>query len=105
MSNHTRTGRDYARESATESPERRRNRALRNKARRDLLRQLTEKHGAAVAKKMMEGKDVDHHKPLSQGGTGKLSNLRLRDPSSNRSDKGTIFKGRRTTRPKNALKN
>ena len=31
------------------------------------------------------GKDIDHKKPLSQGGTNALSNLILRTPSSNRS--------------------
>ncbi len=98
------TGRDYTNERLNESPERKRNRALRNKARRDLLRQLTEKHGAAVAKRMMEGKDVDHKKPLAQGGSARLSNLRLRDPKENQSDKGTIFKGKKTTRPKNPRK-
>lgn len=93
--------RDYKREAALESPARRRARAQRNKARRDVARQLTEKHGAAVAAKMMEGKDVDHKKPLSQGGSANSKNLRLRDASENRADKGTIFKGKHTTRPKN----
>ncbi len=96
--------RDYTRERLNESPERKRARAARNKARRDKLRQLTEKHGAAKAAQMMKGKDVDHKKPLSQGGSNRLSNLRLRDPKENQSDKGTIFKGRRTTRPKNPRK-
>lgn len=98
------TGRDYKREAATESPKRKKQRAERNRARRAMLRQLTDKHGAAVAKRMMEGKDVDHKKPLAQGGTSKMSNLRLRSQKANRSDKGTIFKGKRTTRPKNPLK-
>ena len=31
------------------------------------------------------GKDIDHIKPLSKGGTNSKSNLRLREPSSNRS--------------------
>ena len=98
------TGRDYKREAKTESPERRKHRAERNKARRAFHRQLTDKYGEAVADKMMKGKDVDHKKPLSQGGSTKMSNLRLRSEHSNRADKGTIFKGKKTTRPKNPLK-
>ena len=31
------------------------------------------------------GKDIDHKKPLSKGGTNSKSNLRLRTPSENRS--------------------
>jgi hypothetical protein len=95
--------RDYKREALLESPDRRRERAARNKARRDMMRKLTEKHGKAVAERMMRGKDVDHKKPLSQGGSTGASNLRLRDASENRADK-RMFKGRRTTRPKNPLK-
>ena len=99
------TGRDYKREAATESDERRANRAARNRARRKVRKQLTAKHGAAVADRMMDGMDVDHKKPLSQGGSKTASsNLRLRDPSENHSDKGSIFKGKKTTRPKNPLK-
>lgn len=94
------TGRDYAREAKLESPARRKARAERNKARRDMMRQLTEKHGKAVAERMMANVDVDHKKPLSQGGSNKASNLRLRNRHENRADKGTIFKGKKTTRPK-----
>lgn len=94
------TGRDYTRERLNESPARKKARAERNKARAHMLRQLTEKYGAEVAKEMMNGKDVDHKKPLSQGGSNRPSNLRLRDASENRADKGTIFKGKKTTRPK-----
>jgi len=32
-----------------------------------------------------EGKDIDHVKPLSKGGTNSSGNLRLRSPSNNRS--------------------
>lgn len=99
------TGRDYDRERETESPKRRRDRALRNKARRDMLRQLTEKHGRAIAERMLDGRDIDHIKPLSQGGSNKRSNLRIRDRKENQSDKGTIFSGRKTTRPRDPLKN
>jgi hypothetical protein len=69
-----------------------------------MFKRLSEKHGAAVAKRMMEGKDVDHKKPLAQGGSYGVGNLRLRDSKENQSDKGTIFKGKKTTRPKNPLR-
>ena len=39
----------------------------------------------AIGKAAMEGKDVDHKKPLSKGGSNKFSNLRLKSPSKNRS--------------------
>lgn len=97
--------RDYKREALLESPERKRFRRERNKARRRLLRQLTEKHGKEIAEKMLEGKDVDHKTPLSQGGSNKTSNLRIRNASKNRADKGTIFAGKKTTRPKNPERN
>lgn len=97
--------RDYAREAALESPARRRARAERKRARRLVEKNLTAKYGAAVAHKMMAGKDVDHKRPLSQGGSSKISNLRLRNASENRADKGTIFKGKKTTRPKNPERN
>jgi hypothetical protein len=40
-------------------------------------------HGKAALK----GKDVDHKKALSAGGSGARSNLRIRAASSNRADK------------------
>lgn len=104
MSNHTKTGRDYKREKQTESKERMQHRSNRNKGRRIMLAHLTKKHGAEKARAMMQGKDVDHVKPLAQGGGITIGNLRLRKPLANQSDKGTIFKGKKTTRPKNPTK-
>jgi hypothetical protein len=60
-------------------PEQVRKRVLRNKARREMLKI----HG----KKALKGKDVDHKKALSAGGSGSRSNLRIRSASSNRADK------------------
>jgi hypothetical protein len=97
------TGRDYKRERATESDHRRQARSNRNKARRIMLAHLTKKHGAEQARRMMAGKDVDHITPDAQGGATTIGNLRLRDPHANRSDKGTIFKGKKTTRPKDPI--
>ena len=55
------------------------NRAQRNKARR-----MLEKEGV-VSKG--DGKDVDHKKPLSKGGTTTRSNLKAKSASANRSYK------------------
>jgi len=55
------------------SPEAKKDRAARNKAARA---------------KGEPGKDVDHKKPLRSGGSKALSNTRVRDRSSNRSDNG-----------------
>jgi hypothetical protein len=82
--------RDYKQEARAESPERREQRAARVKARR----MAAAYHGAAAIK----GKDIDHKKPLSQGGSNKMSNLRISDPSKNRSyartSSGAIKRGR-----------
>lgn len=71
--------RDYAREyenyDGTEKVKKKR--AARNKARRMLEREGVVHKG--------DGKDVDHKKPLSKGGTTVRSNLRVKDASDNRS--------------------
>lgn len=69
--------RDYKQEAATESPERKKQRAERNAARQTL------EHLGLVHKG--DGKDVDHKQPLSKGGANTRSNLRVRDAHSNRS--------------------
>jgi len=73
--------RDYQREYALfhGKPEEIKRRAERVKARR-----LMEKTGAATKG---DGKDVDHIRPLKNGGTSARSNLRMRSKSANRSDK------------------
>lgn len=73
--------RNYAQEAAAESPERRKERAMRNAARRGF-------EAASVAAgngPIPAGMDVDHRKPLSKGGTNAKSNLGLQRSSSNRS--------------------
>lgn len=60
-------------------PEQIANRAERVKARRTM-----EKTGAA---KKGDGKDVDHIRPLSKGGTSAKTNLRMRSVKANRGDK------------------
>lgn len=72
--------RDYKRERLLESPERRKKRAQRNKARRMMMRKGKVKKG--------DGKDVDHKKPLRSGGTTTDKNIRVRSSKANRSDNG-----------------
>jgi hypothetical protein len=68
---------EYANYDGTEMVKKKR--AERNKARRIMER-------AGVVKKG-DGKDVDHKKPLSKGGTTVISNLRAKPASANRSFK------------------
>lgn len=69
--------RDYKQEAAAESPERKHQRAERVKGRREYIKA----HGKAS----VEGKDVDHKKPLSEGGSDELWNMRTLAPHTNRS--------------------
>ena len=73
--------RDYKREYEKYQgrPEQIKNRSTRNKARALLAKAKGE---AAV-----EGRDVDHKKPISKGGGNSLSNLFAKDKSKNRSFK------------------
>jgi hypothetical protein len=59
------------------SEEQKKNRAKRNSARKQM-----EKDGVV---KKGDGKDVDHKKPISKGGTNKKTNLRAIKKSANRS--------------------
>lgn len=59
--------------------EQKKNRAQRNKARREMEREGKVHKG--------DGKDVDHKTPLSKGGTTIKSNLRVKTASANRSYK------------------
>jgi hypothetical protein len=70
--------RDYVKERKYDSkPSVMKKRALRKKA-----RYAMEKAGKV---KKFDGKDVDHKKPLSKGGSNKPSNLRVQSASKNRS--------------------
>ena len=69
------------------SPARKKARAARNKARREKMREGAVRKG--------DGKDVDHKKPLSKGGSTKKSNTRVRSAKSNRSAGGKMNKGRK----------
>ena len=68
---------EYANYDGTEAVKKKR--AQRNKARRMLE--------ATGAVKKGDGKDVDHKKPLSKGGTTVMSNLKAKPAAANRSFK------------------
>lgn len=71
--------RDYKKEYANYQgkPEQKKKRAIRNNARRRLEAEGRVHKG--------DGKDVDHKKPLSKGGSNQSNNLRVRSKSANRS--------------------
>lgn len=71
--------RDYKQEykNYDGTPAVKKKRAQRNKARRMLEREGLVHKG--------DGKDIDHVKPLSKGGTSTRSNLRVKSASANRS--------------------
>ena len=74
--------RDYKKEYANyhSSPEQKRKRAMRNKARRRAEREGKVRKG--------DGKDVDHKRPLRSGGSNSSKNTRVRSRSANRADNG-----------------
>ena len=61
-------------------PQQKKNRAARNKARAQAIKDGRVKKG--------DGKDVDHKKKLMNGGSTKKSNTRVRSKSKNRADNG-----------------
>lgn len=74
--------RDYKREAANESPERRKARAKRNKARRELMREGKVSKG--------DGKVVNHKKPLSKGGSTSRSNLEVQSKKASHREGGKL---------------
>lgn len=74
----TKRKRNYAREYAQyhAKPEQIANRAARNKARRMMEQE--------VGKSALQGKDVDHKRPLSKGGSNNRSNLQITSVNYNR---------------------
>lgn len=69
--------RDYHQEYLTENRKRRQERAMRNAARRQLMKEGLVRKG--------DGKDVNHVNPLDKGGSNRRSNLTVADASKNRS--------------------
>jgi len=70
--------RDYKRERLTESKKRKEDRKARGRA-----RTIMENKGLV---RKGDGKDVDHRKKLSSGGTNAKKNLRVRSRSKNSAD-------------------
>lgn len=75
-------------------PEQKKKRAARNKARSQAVKDGRAKKG--------DGKDIDHKKPLRNGGSNSKSNTRVRSKSANRADNGG--KGGRPKGSKNRKK-
>lgn len=72
--------RDYKQENEYKKrPDQIRKRVLRNKARREAIKEGLVKKG--------DGKEIDHRVPLSKGGSNERSNLRVVSASSNDSFK------------------
>jgi len=74
--------RDYVQERLNESPKRKKDRAKRNKARRELMKEGKVRKG--------DGKVVDHKVPLSKGGSTARSNLRVKDKKSQDKQGGNL---------------
>lgn len=74
--------RDYTKERLAERPERVKERAKRNKARRELMREGKVSKG--------DGKVVDHKQPLTKGGGTGRSNLRVQSAKASHSQGGKL---------------
>lgn len=61
-------------------PSSKKDRAKRNKARRQAIKDGRARKG--------DGKDIDHKRPLKKGGSNKKSNTRVRSRRANRRDNG-----------------
>ena len=82
----TKRKRNYEREYQQyhAKPEQIANRSARNKARRTMEKE--------VGKTALKGKDVDHKKPLSKGGSNARSNLQVTNVNYNRGVKNRKLK-------------
>jgi len=69
---------EYAKYQGT--PEQKKKRAQRNKARRQAIKEGKAKKG--------DGKDIDHKRPMRDGGKTTKGNTRVRSRSANRADNG-----------------
>ena len=76
-----------------DTPEQIKNRVARNKARAELMKEGKVSKG--------DGKDVDHVKPLSKGGSSSKSNLRVKSASANRSFSRNPDHSVKKNKPKN----
>ena len=76
------SSRDYTRERLNEDPQRVKDRAKRNSARRELMREGVVRKG--------DGKVVDHKTPLSRGGSTGRGNLRPQSEKSSHRQGGNL---------------
>jgi hypothetical protein len=74
------TARSKQQRAYNSTPEQKKKRAQRNAARRKMI--------AAGKAKKGDGKDVEHKKPIRNGGGNGKSNLTVRSKSANRADNG-----------------
>lgn len=74
--------RDYTKERLAEDPQRRKDRAKRNKARRQLMREGKVHKG--------DGKVVNHKKALSKGGSTSRKNLEVQSQKASNSEGGRL---------------
>jgi 5-methylcytosine-specific restriction endonuclease McrA len=74
--------RDYTKERLAERPERVKERAKRNKARRELMREGKVSKG--------DGKVVDHKRPLTKGGSTARANLKVQSAKASHSQGGKL---------------
>lgn len=74
--------RDYTKERLAEDPQRRKDRAKRNKARRQLMREGKVHKG--------DGKVVNHKKALSKGGSTSRSNLEVQSKKASDKEGGRL---------------
>lgn len=79
--------RDRRMKAYNATPEEKRKRALRNKARREALREGKVRKG--------DEREIDHKKPLSKGGSGAKSNTRVVSRAKNRAHGMSRGGGRR----------
>jgi hypothetical protein len=77
--------RDYKKEY--QQQKKRGKKELENRAARERVRYEAENPGKDGKVTRIKGKDIDHKRPLSKGGSNKPSNLRQVSPSKNRSFK------------------
>lgn len=74
--------RDYVKERLAESPKRKKDRAARNRARQELIKEGKVKVG--------DGKVVNHKKALSKGGSKARSNLSVHSQKASNSEGGRL---------------
>lgn len=80
------TGRDYSYDKEY-NKKTVKERVMRNQARSAMKKKLEKQWGVAKAKVIMKDKDVDHIRPIKNGGKNTSKNIRLISKSKNRARK------------------